>query len=230
MWPISSFLWMHPRIKLFLYPNVGCWHRSPLGGALPFYCQNGMYTRQSAFQAGFWVWIPSGEALPGFKPQLNLGAVLTVSRISRGMPMWRPLSILCQFLFPPFLCVFLPQDLCTYCPQLECASFSSSRSLLSSSPYHSLVRHFLLTYSSFGILSILLTYGVPEKLGLKKKTSFFFCCLEEYQDYSRCSINVHFKLTSKKFTLNSPLFPLPSPWFLGGCFCPLSQVQILNTL
>lgn len=102
MRPISSFPWMHPRIKLLLCPDVGCWHRSPLGGASPFYCQNGMYTRQSAFQAGFWVWIPSGEALPGFKPQSNLGTILAVSRISRGMPMWWPLSILCQFLFPHF--------------------------------------------------------------------------------------------------------------------------------
>ena len=140
---ISSFQWIYPRIKRLLYPSVGCWHRSPLGGALPTYCQNGMYTRQSAFQAGVWVWIPLGEALPGFKPQSNLGAVLAVSRISWGMPVWWPVFILCQFLFPPIsLCVLVSGLMHLLSSLLECISFSSSRSLVSSSPYPSLVRHF----------------------------------------------------------------------------------------
>ena len=79
-------------------------------------------------------------------------------------------------LSPPIsLCVLASGPMHFLSSLLECISFSSSRSLVSSGPYPSLVRQFLLIYSSFGILSILLTYDMPEKQGLKKNrlSSFF---------------------------------------------------------
>lgn len=53
-------------------------------------------------------------------------------------------------------------------PLLECISSLLLQVTGPPGPYPSLVRQFLLIYSSFGILSILLTYDMPEKQGLKK--------------------------------------------------------------